>query len=70
MHQQPAPSTFPTMPAPNMLGSRYAMMMMPGRIPDHVFGGTVFLASPTGPLPHKEPRFSSNAVKRDQVGSS
>ena len=70
MHQQPAPSTFPVMPAPNMLGSRYAMMMMPGRIPDHVFGGTVFLASPTGPLPHKEPRFSSNAVKRDQVGSS
>ena len=70
MHQQPAPSTFPFMPAPNMLGSRYAMMMMPGRIPDHVFGGTVFLASPTGPLPHKEPRFSSNAVKRDQVGSS
>ena len=65
MHQQPAPSTFPSMPAPNMLGSRYAMMMMPGRIPDHVF-----LASPTGPLPHTEQRFSSNAVKRDQVGSS
>ena len=58
MHQQPAPSTFPVMPAPNMLGSRYAMMMMPGRIPDHVFGGTVFLASPTGPLPHTEQRFS------------
>ena len=58
MHQQPAPSTFPFMPAPNMLGSRYAMMMMPGRIPDHVFGGTVFLASPTGPLPHTEQRFS------------
>ena len=58
MHQQPAPSTFPSMPAPNMLGSRYAMMMMPGRIPDHVFGGTVFLASPTGPLPHTEQRFS------------
>ena len=58
MHQQPAPSTFPAMPAPNMLGSRYAMMMMPGRIPDHVFGGTVFLASPTGPLPHTEQRFS------------
>ena len=50
MHQQPAPSTFPVMPAPNMLGSRYAMMMMPGRIPDHVFGGTVFLASPTQDL--------------------
>ena len=58
MHQQPAPSTFPSMPAPNMLGSRYAMMMMPGRILDHVFGGTVFLASPTGPLPHTEQRFS------------
>ena len=58
MHQQPAPSRFPTMPAPNMLGSRYAMMMMPGRIPDHMFGGTVFLASPTGPLPHTEQRFS------------
>ena len=33
-------------------------MMMPGRVPDHVFGGTVFLASPTGPLPHTEQRFS------------
>ena len=46
MHQQPAPSTFPSMPAPNMLDSRFAMMMMPGWIPDLVFGGTVFLASP------------------------
>ena len=69
MHQQPAPFTFPCMPAPNMLGRRFAMMMS-GRVPDHVFGGTVFLASPTGPLPHTEQRFSSNAVKRDQVGSS
>ena len=61
MHQQPAPSTFPVMPAPNMLGSRFAMMMhacLHSRIPDLVFGGTVFLASPTGPLPHTEQRFS------------
>ena len=49
-----APLTFPCMPAPNMLGRRFAVMMMPGRVPDHVFGGTVFLASPTGPLPHTE----------------
>ena len=40
MHQQPTPSTFPSMPAPNMLGRRFAMMMMPGQVPDHVFGGT------------------------------
>ena len=26
----------------------------PGRVPDHVLGDTVFLASPTGPLPPTE----------------
>ena len=54
MHQQPASLTFPCMPAPNMLGRRFAVMMMPGRVPDHVFGGTAFLASPTVPSPPTE----------------
>ena len=58
MHQQPAPLTFPCMPAPNMLGRRFAMMMMSGRVPDHVFGGTVFLASPTRPSPTQSRSFS------------
>ena len=58
MHQQPAPFTFPCMPAPNMLGRRFAMMMMSGRVPDHVFGGTVFLASPTRPSPTQSRGFS------------
>ena len=58
MHQQPAPLTFPCMPAPNMLGRRFAVMMMAGRIPDHVYGGTAFLASPTVPSPPQSRGFS------------
>ena len=58
MHQQPAPLTFPSMPAPNMLGIRFAVMMMPGRVPDHVYGGTAFLASPTVPSPPQSRGFS------------
>ena len=58
MHQQPTPLTFPCMPAPNMLGRRFAVMMMPGRVPDHVFGGTAFLASPTVPSPPQSRGFS------------
>ena len=58
MHQQPAPFTFPCMPAPNMLGRRFAVMMMPGRVPDHVYGGTAFLASPTVPSPPQSRGFS------------
>ena len=54
MYQQPAPLTFPCMPAPNMMGRRFTMMMMPERVLDHVFGDTVLLASPTGPLPPTE----------------
>ena len=34
------------------------MMMMSGRVPDHVFGGTVFLASPTRPSPTQSRGFS------------
>ena len=33
-------------------------MMMSGRVPDHVFGGTVFLASPTRPSPTQSRGFS------------
>ena len=58
MHQQPAPLTFPCMPAPNMLGRRFTVMMMPGRIPDHVYGGTAFLASPTVSSPPQSRGFS------------
>ena len=58
MHQQPAPLTFPCMPAPHMLGRRFTVMMMPGRIPDHVYGGTAFLASPTVPSPPQSRGFS------------
>ena len=58
MHQQPAPLTFPCMPAPNMLGRRFAVMMMAGRIPDHVYGGTAFLASLTVPSPPQSRGFS------------
>ena len=58
MHQQPAPLTFPSMPAPNMLGRRFAVMMMAGRIPDHVYGGTAFLASLTVPSPPQSRGFS------------
>ena len=58
MHQQPAPLTFPCMPAPNMLGRRFTVMMMPGRVPDHVYGGTAFLASPTVPSPPQSRGFS------------
>ena len=46
------------MPAPNMLGRRFAVMMMPGRVPDHVFGDTLFLASPTDPSPTQSRGFS------------
>ena len=58
MHQQPTPLTFPCMPAPNMLGIRFAVMMMPSRVPDHVYGGTAFLASPTVPSPPQSRGFS------------
>ena len=66
MHQQPAPLTFPCMPAPNMLGIRFAVMMMPGRVPDHVYGGTAFLAPPRSPPPHRVEAFLFHAVKRAQ----
>ena len=52
------PPHVPSMRAPNMLGRRFTVMMMPGRIPDHVYGGTAFLASPTVPSPPQSRGFS------------
>ena len=55
MHQQLAPLMFPSMPAPKHVGQKVRDDDdAPGRVPDHVLGDTVFLASPTGPLPSTE----------------
>ena len=55
MHQQLAHPHVPRHVRPCHVGQRVRDDDdAPGRVPDHVLGDTVFLASPTGPLPSTE----------------
>ena len=52
-----------------MPGSRLAMMMLPDWVPDLMFDGTVFLASPTQMIAKGERQVFATVKKCDLTGS-